>query len=609
MDTSRSPITRPMLNGRVSRTPPTGLAVERYYGVDCWNDPIEWLHVNNGRIGLLLDVGYGSQWPQSANMWSAKRQDGSWELGFGVCADYMYPTADGSIGAQCDGPYEDDTDLGGFKSSFVTELEFRNSADEVIDPDSIDRDDESLTIHVSRWIGTGASSTVVDKTLDLAKDQTPAIYLADSAGTAIYQNDSNNTANYTAAGAGFEFGTTKNIKSMLCKVVEYDGPKDGTASGNQKYVRVYFYVPTGGIGADGAVDLNFLVFPGCRYHAYTGEPAAQRYGRYRLAGSTTKTAATIAEGWNYVEIASGYFAPGTNAILIWGRNTTDDDKTVEIALDTSVTTTPRNRAYTLSKASANYVAIARIKYTLYRDSDKIDMEQEVVASGAACLLGWFAGAACQLTYNFGGVMANTYRELPPEYWPLGIVGNPNVIRKSGYKWRTPDRVRLADLATGAAITVTPGVVAANEADTGWKLGDDSDDTVQYDGSWWGQATEGHATYGVHDLVHMRCDDFDLYDSAGIRFYKSSDPSMAVTIICDQNSSAYSLLCNLEKIPDRPHWYHYDESQTTAPAETAALYNDIVFHLRTAQDGVVQAITPGAALPKMTLDLSEIVEYF
>ena len=671
--------------------PRTGLSVDRYHGKDCWGDDIEYIHVNNGKIGMLLDVGYMSQWPAGGgpNKWTVRRSDGTWDMGYGFGADYSHS----SSGGMCAGPFAGYGAIGPSLSSMVTELEFRNALGQVIDPDSIDRSDTSITVHVARWLGSAGAYGTTTRSLIYTADRTPAIYIADEQGNTIWRNDTIPVAN--AYGASVKIGGVYHTsrKDILCKVVQYDGPKDGTPSGMQKNVRVYFYVPYGGKVNDGC-DLKFYVFPGLRAHLYTpGHPAAQRYANYRLGGAVDKLKAFITaastegnpDGWNYVDIASGYFTPGTNLIMLYGQdstssgassgvtvtatdnkvnkgahgltngtgitftsltggaplatattyyvvNKTDDafelsltvgggtiditsdssgspayqlEDSVTIAVDDSLDTTPRNKFYMLDRPLTTHVAVGRLKYTLYRDEQKIDMVQEVVSGGLPLAGGMFGAAPLLMTYNFGGVMPGSFREIAPELRPLGIAGNPNIIRASGYKWRTPDRVELTDNDGSTRVTVTPGATAAsNGADTRWYLDTGGVDGSTYAGAWW-----NYLTTTRHDYVYLKNTDFDLYDSEGLVFYKSSDPSIRTKITCDANGSAYGLRCTLEKIVDRPYYYYDDEFMEEAPAETLSMFNDVVINIRGTNDTAVTSVAPGAALPKVTIDLTDMAKHF
>ncbi|MDI6827109.1 MAG: hypothetical protein QME62_01345, partial [Armatimonadota bacterium] len=493
------------------------LRVERYVTLDAIGETVEWTHVTNGVIGFLFETGYGSTWANSHNQVTIHRTP---VIALGL--DYANPD-----NSHANSPFTPFHGRYGSRCwSCLTELGFQNGDGVEIDPDSLSPLDEKLVLYFSRWVGCGGlDGNQNNPQFNCFEDKTAAIYLADSEGKPIFRNDSGSDANITEA---CDLRPSNFQRALVGKVIQYDGPKEQNAIQGD-ILRLYFYIKG---PVSGSPSLTVWVFPSCRFNNYPG----YHFVRYRRSSPMVYThqgprlgtgPGFEGDAWNYIDLDSIVLCPGTNLIVLDGKDMSATNK-FSIGVDTSVKTTQRNKAYLLYQNCANYWRVIRTKYTFYRDYDKIDMEPSVPAN--PIVSGLTPAALASFEYNFG--MGKTlFREMPYEYTPCGP--GADFLRLS-YKHYCPNRLNY--LGTEWVPSVLP-----------------------FNFPW---------------LV------WDANGKAQVDFYRQSDPSKAFKVTIDKNGTSKSLQLMIGKFDDVPYWYRASEAPDCE-------FNDWIFHV----DGAVQPGAP------------------
>jgi hypothetical protein len=534
------------------------LRVERCYYKDAFGETHELSHITNGIIGLLLETGHGSNWAAMTNQATIH---GVPVMGCG--SDYAF-----SDGTRSDGPFYN-TIHGPDCWTMLSQLDFQNSADAYIDPEGLSPDDTKVKITITRMVGAGSSTTAKTPVMTLTENKTAAVYLTDAitAGATIYRNDTQIDGNITE-GIDLRTASTGNgTRGMVGKIIEYDPVEHGYPAA---YVRIWFYISA--ITDDKAMTLWMNYFPCYRATSYSTV-----YKGWAAKGGTTSHTkqglnsggAAWAVGWNYVDVLATFLRPGTNLIQFDGAEMTQAKK-MSIGVDTAVVSSARNKAYLLSILNSNCILGISHTYTLYRDSDKIEM-QPGVATGNPINNG--APMQGRANYNFSMIAPGNYPYVPRESYPFG----EHPFRRYGYKHVTPNRLDWFD-SSGVPITIAPG-----SATTPW--GNNKD-------LW---KTAGQTTY-----LSLGVNAYSPYAVGGAYFYPSSAASKGFRVTFESNGyAATKPQLTISKFSDAPFWY---SSADPPVPNDETVFNDVVFYLSAAQ-------LYTDTLPKAILDLSGLVPHF
>lgn len=542
-----------------------GLSVTKYRVRNVWGELSEYTCIDNGRIQLYLDTGYGACWTPQHNFAAVGHKR---VLGCG--SDYWHTEpVDGQV--QAFGPFTDFS-LSHPAWTILTEETWFREVDGVevpFDPAGLTAVDDHVCVRISRLVGTGtaaggASGSARLMTLDTHK--TPMVRLTSYESASqdvgvIYSNDS---------GEPMEFEGYQLVDgASLCavgKVIEYDGAD--LTDGAPNYIKLWVYID----GKVGDGRFRVYVFPGAKDNGLgTATVAGMRSGwgaKDFVTQGNGVDGPAITTGWNYFYLDARRLCKGTNLLLFRGYNTSNFSF---IACSES-TANVRNKAYGLYSAYFNYVRVISHTYKLYRDRDVIEMTPSLPAAAGGNTL-WAAPARGSVTYNLTHTMMEFDKTTPEVKMQMPF-------RRVNYIPVTPDRVTMYS-PSGTPIVVVPGT-------SGYQW-------VDYDGGW--RVSGGYTRL---QLLYSSYS-YNPYDSRGFTFYRADNACPPFTVKFVQNQPDeprdHRPELHLEKFADPPWWYG-----RTGPEPTLAEYNDIVYYMN-------DTCYPGDICPTMILDISKWVGYY